>query len=144
MKAPNTEIRCNICHGTKLSKWAHPSHKAACGACFGTGLSTAPYDQARYSTMVGVGEEDLQRIGSVFHAFNTLAEKKAAWLALCAAHGRTEENAPLIDLQFHSEGPVDTKSVKPRWTGILISWVNRQYASRLELDKQDLLYVEAA
>jgi hypothetical protein len=47
---PDTTIPCNICKGTKRNG----NHE--CGACFGTGLSTASYDQRRNATTITVWE----------------------------------------------------------------------------------------
>lgn len=47
-KTPNTDIPCSICSGSRVN----PSHGQECGACGGTGLSTAPWSQRRRATIV--------------------------------------------------------------------------------------------
>lgn len=42
---PSSEIKCPVCKGSAKHPTAHPSHNAPCSACFGTGFSSASYDQ---------------------------------------------------------------------------------------------------
>lgn len=128
-----SEIRCFVCKGSKMCRWAHPSHNAPCGACFGTGCSTSPYDQPRRGTTVGLRLEDFQRVG--------IADR------LVGSHTRAEMRAALrfkgpelvLDLQIHSDGEVvrDTGG-KLKYVGILISWINQDYDLRLALDQQEI------
>lgn len=48
-RMPDTTIKCSICEGTGVSLYLHPHE---CGACFGSGLSTAYYDQRRNGTTI--------------------------------------------------------------------------------------------
>lgn len=47
MRRPDTSIPCSTCNGTQRGK-----HGQQCGACFGTGLSTSPWDQRRNATTI--------------------------------------------------------------------------------------------
>jgi len=49
---PNTDVPCAQCSGTGRK----PTHM--CGACDGTGLSTAPWDQRRKGTTITVWNDD--------------------------------------------------------------------------------------
>jgi len=57
-KTPDTTIPCAACNGSKVNPNAHPSHRAECGACFGSGLSTASYDQRRNATTITIRPGD--------------------------------------------------------------------------------------
>ena len=66
---PDTEVKCVACKRTKINPRAHPSHRAQCGACFGSGLSTAPWDQRRNATTVTIwdGEDRKFPAGTEFY-----------------------------------------------------------------------------
>lgn len=78
VKKPDTTIRCAVCRGTGKNRYAHRSHHAPCGACFGTGLSTAPYDQRRNGTTVTLwdGEERKLPPDTERHGAGTLTSRR--------------------------------------------------------------------
>lgn len=127
----SSEIRCRICKGSKRSPTAHPSHKAPCGACSGTGFSTDSHDQPRNGTTRGLYQEDFDRAG--------IPQKPNMQYTadeICTAlNARRAE--PLPDLQAHSTGFVLTNDRGKRDAigGILISWANPTYERRLEQDR---------
>ncbi len=130
-------IRCPICNGSKM----HPHVKdVPCGACLGTGCSTAPWDQPRKGTTVGVTWEDMQRIGVQERTVGyRLDEIQAALVAFQAVNGLTERTKVLPDLRLESPGTVSKDHRgRQKVTGILISWANLAYAERLELDRQEI------
>jgi hypothetical protein len=59
---PNTDIPCQQCNGTKRGDHGHE-----CGACFGFGLSTAPWDQRRNGTTITVWEGEKVPDGYTVH-----------------------------------------------------------------------------
>lgn len=104
MKAPDSQIPCSICKGTKISPTSHPSNKTPCGACFGSGRSTNPWDQPRNATTIGV-----TRLGSV-------VDGTAHW------EPTLQENYTV-----HAE----TKGEKPGVWHLLVSWPNPEYPKKL-------------
>jgi len=50
-----TNAKCSICDGVGVNPNPHP-HK--CGACNGSGLSTAPWDQDRMSSIITVRSDE--------------------------------------------------------------------------------------
>lgn len=119
-----TEIRCRICGGSGK----HPlGVDTPCGACSADGFSTM--------------SEDMPRNGTTVSVFCSIPRANSEEL-LDAAKKQFPE---LIDVHIHSENPkrrADWNSANElvfSYT-LLISWVNKDYAERLELDKQGKLY----
>ena len=57
MRPPDTSIKCPICKGTKKGQYGQE-----CGACFGFGLSTTPWDQRRNGTTVTLWNSEDRRL----------------------------------------------------------------------------------
>lgn len=108
-----SEIQCRICHGTGKHQTAHPSHNAACGACFGSGRSTEPIDQQENWTMVGTGNFGL-RFNEWWEDF--LLKHPTAKREGCG----TRQN--------------------DRYIGIPVGFPNPEYTERLERDRKGQLY----
>lgn len=99
MKIPDTTILCAVCEGTKVGK-----HGQECGACFGNGLSTSPWDQRRNGTTVTAW--DSEALPPILVDPNT------------TVHSRTR-TARLVGsgaMKYSQGGTI-----------ILVSWANREY-----------------
>ena len=113
-----TEIRCDVCKGTKQ----HPRlPHVTCGACQGTGLSCHPYDQPRNGTTVG----------------RAVGESLPAHMTVHTVFGRDRKG---YYREQEGETVTDRCTGEVRIVGILVSWPNPEYEKRLELDRQGLLY----
>ena len=60
-KAPDTAVLCKSCQGTGHCQVCHPAdrRRTLCGACFGAGLSTAPWDQRRNGTTITIWDSEI-------------------------------------------------------------------------------------
>ena len=134
-----TEIPCPTCKGTKsrpLPTKSNPDRKIECGACLGTGESTAPWDRARKGTTVVLSREDLLR-----HVPTETRSLANVSLDCKLLQRVLQDMSPkLKDLRVLGEGHVDDRANPTRIVGILIDWENPEYAERLAAYKSGTLY----
>lgn len=124
-----SEIRCPICKGSKRGRYGQ-----TCGACFGMGVSTNPWEQPRNGTTVGLRLEDFQRAEIPDRGRLMMHTTDDMIAALNARHPGT-----MPDLQIHSGGTVAPDAGgRSKYVGILISWANPEYAERLAHDRQEV------
>ena len=121
-------VLCNICLGTKIAPTPHPHE---CGACLGTGRSTAPWDQPRRGCTVGLRHEDFQRVGVQERTTGyTEDEIRKALLARGSKDLQVDELQNLPDLEIHDSGRVTRDhNGRQKITGILISWKNPNFSN---------------
>lgn len=118
----SSQIKCRACLGSKKNTIGHPSHhKSPCGFCSGTGVSHDKFDQPRNGSTVGM---DMATLIKMNLPFTQAGMQKAL-----------QAESTLEEIQVHSDGTLDKD--RGRITGILISWKNQDYVSRLEDARKD-------